>query len=277
MLKYLKKLFTKQMFHIENGVFKLDYFLYEVVHHCNLKCKGCDHCAPLADPEFVDLTQYSKDIKRMSELFPDVKAIGIMGGEPLLHPSLLEIIKITRNNFSSAKINLYSNGILLQSQKEEFWNVLKQNNVKICITFYDIDINFKKVLETAKKFDVEIYTEREYLNNKLPFDKIKYDINGKQASWLSHFLCRHSGRFPSLEYGKLYKCTIMCGARHFNKYFNKNMVITEKDYIDIYKEVSQKELIDYFEKSNPFCKYCNILGQDLFFWERSKKDIKEWT
>lgn len=265
------------MFRIENGNFKLRYFLYEVVHHCNLKCKGCDHCAPLASPEYVDLNRYEKDMKRMSELFPDVRFIGIMGGEPLLHPQIIETVQTARQLFPKTDIKLYTNGILLPKKDEEFWKKMNENNIKIIITVYDIGIDYKKIIDTAKKYNVTIYSERKFLDGKLPFDKIKFDIKGKQYGKFSHFFCRHAGRFPSVEDGKLYKCTLMCAVRHFNEYFGTDMKLCEKDYIDIHKDITKEELIDYFKKDNPFCKYCNVIGRDFHFWARSKKDIKEWT
>ena len=44
------------MFFRDNRPF-IDSFNVDVVAHCNLNCKYCDHFAPLAEEEFVDLTQ----------------------------------------------------------------------------------------------------------------------------------------------------------------------------------------------------------------------------
>jgi len=62
------------------------YFLYEIVHHCNLNCKGCDHCAPIAEEEFVSVEQIIKDLTLLKSRFFNIFQLGIMGGEPLLHP-----------------------------------------------------------------------------------------------------------------------------------------------------------------------------------------------
>ncbi|MBQ8887474.1 MAG: 4Fe-4S cluster-binding domain-containing protein [Candidatus Gastranaerophilales bacterium] len=75
-----------------NNKLHLQYFLYEIVHHCNLNCKGCDHCAPIAEEEYVELKQYKNDLKHFNE----INAFAIMGGEPLLHPYINEIVKISR-------------------------------------------------------------------------------------------------------------------------------------------------------------------------------------
>lgn len=72
---------------------QIGYFLYEIVHHCNLECKGCDHCAPIAQEEYVELKTYKKDIEKMKKIFHRINSFAIMGGEPLLHPKIIDIMK----------------------------------------------------------------------------------------------------------------------------------------------------------------------------------------
>ena len=72
---------------------------YEVhlTEHCNLNCKSCFHFSSRAEEEYLDVTEYEKDCKRLSELFGGVASdILLMGGEPLLHPDIEKFIEITR-------------------------------------------------------------------------------------------------------------------------------------------------------------------------------------
>ena len=85
-----------------------------LVEHCNLKCKGCDNFSPLANEEYVDVKQYKADFERMAELFGDnAERIDLYGGEPLLHPQIIELIRITRDSFPQSPITILTNGILL--------------------------------------------------------------------------------------------------------------------------------------------------------------------
>ena len=81
---------------IVNNKLNLQYFLYEIVHHCNLNCRGCDQCAPIADEEYVDLKQFENDLIKIKNHFHKIYSFAIMGGEPLLHPELNKILKIAR-------------------------------------------------------------------------------------------------------------------------------------------------------------------------------------
>ena len=53
----------------------MNFFLYEIVHHCNLNCKGCDHCAPLAEKEFVSIETYRNDLIQLSKVFDEIRCI----------------------------------------------------------------------------------------------------------------------------------------------------------------------------------------------------------
>ena len=94
----------------------------QVCGHCNLRCAGCMHFAPLAEATFLDLDEYENDLTRFSSI-DDVSsyfdAIVLMGGEPLLHPQIVEIIRMTRRHLPKILLALCTNGLLLKRMGEE--------------------------------------------------------------------------------------------------------------------------------------------------------------
>ena len=65
------------------------------------------HFAAIAEERFVSLDDIKKDLAQMSKILNgDVTRIGVMGGEPLLHPQLKEILISTRLFFPKAKMFL---------------------------------------------------------------------------------------------------------------------------------------------------------------------------
>lgn len=276
MFNLIRNHLKRNRFSFKKGKLNIKYVIYEIVHHCNFRCFGCDHCAPLAKEEFTDINQFKEDLIRLKNSIDKLDIIGLMGGEPLLHPDLPDFILEARKILPETKIYLYTNGILLLSKDDKFWNALKETNTEIKITLYDTK-NEEKIAKLCEDKNIIITTEREKTKEKLLFKKIKFDLKGKQSSILSHILCQHANKFISIEKGKLYKCTVICGARHFNEFFNTKMDITNKDYIDLYKNPTKKEIYNYLRKEMNFCRYCNILKRKNHHWEHSKKDIKEWT
>lgn len=254
----------------------LHYFLYEIVHHCNLNCKGCDHCAPIAEEEYVELKQYKNDLKQLKKHFDVVNSFAIMGGEPLLHPNLQEIMKISRKILKNTYITICTNGIELEKQNEKFWTTCKKEKIIIIITKYKININLKQIYETAKKYGVEIFIEKN--KEKEFFHKIKFNLDGTENKEEVYKNCFHGKICHQIENGILYKCPLVCASKHFNKYFNKDIRIEETDGLNLYKKLKKEDIREYFEKPIPFCKYCNMEErEENKEWGISKKEITEWT
>jgi MoaA/NifB/PqqE/SkfB family radical SAM enzyme len=78
--------------------------------HCNLVCKGCSHFSSLiTQKHFTNLAIFKRDFLQMKTLFNDLYEIRLMGGEPLLHPSIIDFIEFSRKTFPLAKISIYTN------------------------------------------------------------------------------------------------------------------------------------------------------------------------
>ena len=91
-------------------------------------------------------------------------------------------------------------------------------------------------------------------------------------------VCKKRIGCNSMYDGKLYPCFIIAYIRHLNKKFNTNFVVTEKDYLDLYKVKKPKEIGEFLDTPEfPFCNYC-IVNSGEVAWENSKEHtLNEWT
>jgi MoaA/NifB/PqqE/SkfB family radical SAM enzyme len=248
-----------------------------VADHCNLNCKGCDHFSPIADENYLDIDNFKRDCERIAVLTKNrVALIKLLGGEPLLHPHIIDILDITRTYFKNSHIIILTNGVLLLKQSKEFWESCKKNNIGINISSYPIIIDRASIEHLAKTHNVVL----EYVGGQVKeMWRIPFDINGKQDIDFNIKKCFRFNKCIFLQDGKLYTCPMIPCIKHFNKYFNKNLEVTERDYIDIYKARSIREILKFLCKPVPFCRYCNfkeaITGG--IKWSFSKKDISEWV
>ena len=108
------------LYTVENGIIQAEKVELNVTHHCNLTCRGCTHLSPTVakssmSPETVlrDLTDLSHSMK--------VRFVSILGGEPLLHPDIINVIKAARESDISPNIRVTTNGVMLPRMAEEFW------------------------------------------------------------------------------------------------------------------------------------------------------------
>lgn len=95
---------------------------YNLTEHCNLRCYHCDHASPLMDKTFASLEDYERDIRAASQAI-HVEEFRLVGGEPLLHPQLLDFMRIASETGIGDSIKIYTNGMLLHTMPDEFWDL----------------------------------------------------------------------------------------------------------------------------------------------------------
>jgi MoaA/NifB/PqqE/SkfB family radical SAM enzyme len=253
---------------------RMNYVDINVVDHCNLKCKYCANFCPLVNEKFLDVAEFDKDCKRLSALSSGkIKTIRLLGGEPLLHPLLIEIMTVTRKHFPLSGIDLVTNGILLLKMPVAFWTQCKAYGIRVAISHYPIELNYAKIKSIAKEYGVKT------VYGKTPRGMYKWllDINGGQDIKESHAYCIRANQCAVLQEGKIYACSLPPWIRYFNEYFGKDLQVNEFDYIDIYKTKNFAEVLEFLKKPIPFCKYCNT--KKIVYsnkWGISKKEITEW-
>lgn len=257
---------------------RFNYFEVHLVDHCNLNCQSCDNFSPLAEENYVDKKSFTNDIRQLANLSgQSIMKIRLLGGEPLLHPSINYFLKISRKYFPRAEIKLTTNGIKLAGMPKIFWDTCRENNIVIEVTYYPINLDKDKILELAKRYKVTV----------IPFDRTDKILKTSYRNPLkeekvgnaeeNYRRCYQKGRCMSLKEGRIFPCTCIPNVCHFNKYFNKNLEVTEKDYIDIYKVQSAKDIEDFLDKAVPFCSYCDIKGRTAGIpWSTSEMEIEEW-
>jgi MoaA/NifB/PqqE/SkfB family radical SAM enzyme len=211
------------------------------------------------------------------------------GGEPLLNTQITDVMKISRLYFPTAAINITTNGLLLKNQTKEFWECCRTNNIDIIISVYPVRIDYPLLMDTAKKYGVQLQFRGnvklvsknwkelpvEYISAR--WRQLPIDLEGRQNPQKSNALCYASNYCFQLVEGRLYKCWRSAYAKDFNSYFNKQLEVTEDDYIDIYKAASIDEILEKLRKPAPFCRYCKMDGGKTVKWRKSKREITEWT
>lgn len=254
----------------------LRYLEVHLTDHCNLNCANCCHFAPIAKPYFMPIEHFNNDLARLSSLSNgNIKRISLMGGEPLLHPQIIDFMDISRLYFPHSEIEIHSNGIILTKMPEEFWRSCATNAVTIVISYYPVGIDYTHIYELAISNGVRFKTDID--TSKKLFRNFRMDLSGKQNYRRSWFLCTHANSSVNLYEGRLYTCDIAAHSKHLSDYFNLSLAYSENDYIDIYKEDSMKSILKKLNKPHPFCRYCRPNQSRIEEWHLSKRDLNEWA
>lgn len=94
-----------------------------VADHCNLACRGCSHLAPSLPRWFADVDAVRRDLTTLATAY-HATALVLLGGEPLLHPRLLDLIAAVQASGVCDAIAVATNGVLLWRMPEAFWRAV---------------------------------------------------------------------------------------------------------------------------------------------------------
>jgi len=96
---------------------------FNLTEHCNLSCTHCDHASPVMPSKLADLESFTRDIETLSTVL-EAKELKLVGGEPLLHPQLLEFLEVARDVHIAERLIVVTNGVLLHKVPYEFWELI---------------------------------------------------------------------------------------------------------------------------------------------------------
>ena len=184
---------------------------------------------------------------------------------------------MVRGLFKESNLTIVTNGILLKKQSDEFYKCCKENNVHIEITKYPINFNYDEVIEFLKINNIShSFVGSTAIKDKTTH-KLALDEYGNQDPTYSYNNCFHSTKCYQYYDGKLFMCPCCAYINKLNKKFNKNFIVTDKDYLEISKIKTLDEILDYLSNPIPFCKYCDVDKRTFkSVWSTSSKKEEEW-
>lgn len=257
---------------IRNGNLTIEV---NVVDHCNLNCQSCNHFSPLSEKKYLNIDLYKDDLFRLKEVCKSkIGKFMLLGGEPLLHKKINEILIITRRILGSdVSIKIITNGLCISEMPESFWKICKQNDIALEYTEYPVKLNYESLKKKIKdKYGVIICNEsaeRVKTTYKLPL------VDSKLDPYLNYMKCNLANQCIVLKEGRLYPCPIAANIDIFNKYYNKTYP-TKENGIDIYLN-EYDDIADFLANPVSMCQYCDICNYQYNIpWATSKKKIGEW-
>lgn len=96
---------------------------YNLTEHCNLSCTHCDHASSILPKKLADLDVFRRDLEVLSTAL-EVAELKLGGGEVLLHPQLIDFLKVARSIEIARRVVLLTNGVLLHKAPTELWELI---------------------------------------------------------------------------------------------------------------------------------------------------------
>jgi len=125
-----------------------------LTEHCNLKCAGCNQASPHMEEKSLAVKELARDLSVLTKVMK-TNEFKVLGGEPLQHPELDQILEVIRKSEITRKIVLVTNGMLLHRTDAHIWKSID----KIWLSIYP-NVRLKWALSEieaqCKKHDVQL-------------------------------------------------------------------------------------------------------------------------
>ena len=100
------------------------------VEHCNLSCRACSHLSPIQPRRIVEPDDVERDLRLLGRHY-HARWIRLVGGEPLLHPNLVEVVRAARRSGLGDGVSIVTNGVLLPGSPDSLWQAVDAIEVSL--------------------------------------------------------------------------------------------------------------------------------------------------
>jgi organic radical activating enzyme len=268
-------------------MYQLERLDIMIAYSCNLACQGC---ISISDQPRDGVEPYHSVIDQIDQwktkVAPAVTAV--FGGEPCLHPRLIEICKHIRAAWPNTIIRLITNGYLLDNFDAEQWFELGPFEIQLSVHRKDhehvLNQKIKHILMQRKPWTVTMHQESgdhkqiQWQHQSVSIYKsmfkdfvVPYRVhNNEIVPWNSdpaeaHKICG-SPNTPILYKGRLYKCPAVANA----------MDITKQNWFG-YQAVSAQDNLEQFVNAiglpEPVCAQCPARSQAVVIDHFDRKNV----
>lgn len=248
-----------------------------VAYSCNLACRGC---ISISDRPRDGVEPLEKIVEQINRWKTSVSArfTVIFGGEPCLHPKLIEICQHVRTAWPNTTIRLITNGYLLDNFDQEAWFNLGSFEIQVSVHRKDhehvINKKIKNILLARRPWVTTVHKANighkqiQWQHGSVALYKsifkdfvVPYKSHGSEIMpWHSdpvesHKICGAPAT-PVLYKGKLYKCPAVANAMDINK---QNWL--DYEATDIHGNLTQ--FVNTIGLPEPVCAQCPSRSQAL--------------
>jgi len=270
----------------KNGKAHLPKLEVHINNTCNLTCDNCDRFSNHNFTGVQKYKDYAEIIKQWSDCIV-VDQVVILGGEPLLNPTLLDWLTALRN-ITSNPIQILSNGTRL-NRVEGLYESLLPNKDWIGISWHNtqdesIFTDIKDFLKgdiahigpTYPEYGNETYLTDQngvtigvWLQNEFGLAAVHKNEKGKWSLWNNNPDEVHQGcayyqhRSYNMIRGEIFKCAPVALMSEFDNQHFLDISNEDREIVHSYKSLKvqnfDKEATNFFNNIDnvlPNCKFC---------------------
>jgi hypothetical protein len=245
------------LYRMESGKIRTRALEFAAADHCNLRCSGCSHMSPFLKPRIAAEEEFVRDMGRLATaMFAD--EIRILGGEPLVNPRIIPLLKAARASGIAAKVALTTNGLLLHKMPDEFWANVDRVNLSLYPGAGPSPERIEQARKSAARNGSELIID-EWLTFRTTMVTQPHPADAVTSMIFKTCKNAHFFHCHMVHAGWLYKCACPSVLREFLENIGQSGYRPELDGFDIHgaKDL-RNELWSFLTDTKPLdaCRYC---------------------
>ncbi len=139
----------------------LNYIEIPITTICSLRCRECANLIQYYEcGKFYDYKEIIRDVRRLCQIARGIEQLRILGGEPLLHSHLQEILEGILKNDNINSIQVVTNGTLLFN--DNILPVLRNKRISVEVSNYgDVSRKYDALIRQLRRNHIIFYTHKE--------------------------------------------------------------------------------------------------------------------
>jgi len=235
-------------------------------------------------PYVAERTLAVREIERLCNVMAEqfsVDVFKIMGGEPLLHPEITEVLHAIRRTEISKTIRLFTNGLLLHKMNDDFWGALDELTISSYTSAPVKPAQLEIAHAKAREFDFVLNVKPvSEFSEVMRADRVHDDHAVRETyekCWLRHrCLVVRGGRFTMCTraaYAEEFHHTLLHGEHPEDR--DRSLA---NDGVPISTPDLGNALLAYLNRTTPLasCRFCyGGNGPVAAHTQLSKADVRE--
>lgn len=171
---------------------------------CELRCVGCtNYIGGLSRLELYPVADVERDVRAAAAVLHADVAV-ILGGEPLQHPDLLDVMQIVKSSGIADRVRVLTNGIRIHKMTDAFWAHL--DDLKISVYPNGVtpaaNVDLARAKQAEHGFDLSFYDVAQDPFRAVLTPHSRDDEDAQRT----YDACWYRNNTRKIEQGHLYRC-----------------------------------------------------------------------
>ena len=215
----------------------------------------------------MPIQEFKDTLNIILKQLPTIKRIMLVGGEPFLHPQLIEILEYATSIIpDNIKFHILTNGIILDKDIDKYLSVIKNHiNTSYIVTQYPT-VEYKNLTDIKDK-------QITYLATRLFFNAPSISLDKDN---ISHYSNCSLYTLPCLivKNYKVFICPFAACASILQQH-NINLDLDQTNYLDLY-DITEEKIIDFIlNEEKSLCHYCQQGTKANQYWAQGQTSLDQ--